>query len=488
MASIYKRKQDKHNRRTAWYIGYKDHTGRQRTVKGYTDKSETERYASKLEEDARLIRDGLKEPDEDDRKEARRASIATLVTEFKAYLEQRDITEKQVGEVISRLGKIVEGANFKTIASINPDAVQVYLKGLRDAGSSKQTSNHYLRAILQFVSWLVRTRKLGSNPLLDIKKLNPQTDRRHDRRPRSDEEFTRLIVAAEAGKPNQCIPGPDRAVLYVFAAWTGYRRAELASLTPSSLDLNSDPPTATVAAAYSKRRRTDTQVLHPELAKRLKVWLAARKPALNESLFPVAANDSGGINRRTSQMMLTDLQSARAKWIEEAKTDEEKQERELSDFLKYKDSQGRFADFHANRHTFITNLSRAKVSPKVAQELARHSDIRLMMGIYTHTDASEKRRAVEALSNPWECIGSEPDSQIGIDGPEMALDGPSKNKHQADAHSTQLVTLPKVDAICREETFGVPYALCAEQRSDTRFGRPKQFHIRKNATGFQRLS
>ncbi len=62
VASIYKRKQDKHNRRAAWYIGYNDHTGRRRTVKGYTDKGETERYAARLEEDARLIRDGLKAP------------------------------------------------------------------------------------------------------------------------------------------------------------------------------------------------------------------------------------------------------------------------------------------------------------------------------------------------------------------------------------------------------------------------------------------
>ena len=31
--------------------------------------------------------------------------------------------------------------------------------------------------------------------------------------------------------------------------------------------------------------------------------------------------------------------------------------------------------FHSLRHTFITNLSRANVSPKVAQQLARHSDI-----------------------------------------------------------------------------------------------------------------
>jgi hypothetical protein len=37
MASVSERKQDGNKKRAAWYIGYKDHTGRQRTVKGFTD-------------------------------------------------------------------------------------------------------------------------------------------------------------------------------------------------------------------------------------------------------------------------------------------------------------------------------------------------------------------------------------------------------------------------------------------------------------------
>src|SRR5262249_50709344 len=43
-----------------------------------------------------------------------------------------------------------------------------------------------------------------------------------------------------------------------------------------------------------------------------------------------------------------------------------------------------YADFHALRHSFITLLERSGVSPKTAQELARHSDIRLTMQRYTH--------------------------------------------------------------------------------------------------------
>ncbi len=55
-------------------------------------------------------------------------------------------------------------------------------------------------------------------------------------------------------------------MMYVLAAWTGFRKGEIGSLTLRSLQLDDDPPTATVDACFSKRRRQDTQILHPELA------------------------------------------------------------------------------------------------------------------------------------------------------------------------------------------------------------------------------
>jgi integrase len=44
--------------------------------------------------------------------------------------------------------------------------------------------------------------------------------------------------------------------------------------------------------------------------------------------------------------------------------------------IPYKEN-GRYADFHALRHTLGTNLSSRNVPPRVAMELMRHSDIRL---------------------------------------------------------------------------------------------------------------
>jgi integrase len=74
--------------------------------------------------------------------------------------------------------------------------------------------------------------------------------------------------------------------------------------------------------------------------------------------------------------------------------------REKSDFLCYENHDGRFADFHSNRYLFITSLAKAGISPRMAQTLARHSDIRLTLGVYTHVEMHEQSAAVASLPAP----------------------------------------------------------------------------------------
>ena len=77
-----------------------------------------------------------------------------------------------------------------------------------------------------------------------------------------------------------------------------------------------------------------------------------------------------------------------------------KAQREALDFLAYENHDGLFADFHSCRHLFITSLERAGISPKMAQTLAPHSDIRLTMNFYTHTELAEQTAAIGALPGP----------------------------------------------------------------------------------------
>ena len=48
----------------------------------------------------------------------------------------------------------------------------------------------------------------------------------------------------------------------------------------------------------------------------------------------------------------------------------------------------------------MTSLARAGVSPKMAQTLARHSDVRLKLGLYTHVTLDDQTAAIELLPSP----------------------------------------------------------------------------------------
>ena len=83
--------------------------------------------------------------------------------------------------------------------------------------------------------------------------------------------------------------------------------------------------------------------------------------------------------------------------LNQTKTEEELQRRLKTDFLGYCDRDDLYADFPSLRHWFITGLARAGVSPKMAQTLARHSNVRLTLGIYTHVELAARSTAIESL-------------------------------------------------------------------------------------------
>lgn len=96
-------------------------------------------------------------------------------------------------------------------------------------------------------------------------------------------------------------------------------------------------------------------------------------------------------------MPRTDMSAGHANWIGEAHTEKDKATCEQSSFLAPVDDAGRYADFHAFRHTFISNLAAAGVHPKTAQALARHSTFALTMDRYTHTYRPALSDAVAGL-------------------------------------------------------------------------------------------
>src|SRR5262249_51681378 len=143
-------------------------------------------------------------------------------------------------------------------------------------------------------------RRAVDSPLGYLTTLNVRTDRRHDRRALSIEEMHRLLKATQLGHELSgsdhrgetlwAMTGPERAMLYRLADETGLRAGELRSLTPASLALDACPPTVTVEAAYSKRRRTDSQPLRPSMAALMREFIEGKNS--RERLFAMPRREA----------------------------------------------------------------------------------------------------------------------------------------------------------------------------------------------------
>ncbi len=196
-------------------------------------------------------------------------------------------------------------------------------------------------------------------------------DRRHDRRALSPADFARLLACAKTSTtPVNGLAGYDRYVLYCVAAGTGLRASELASLSPASFLLDAQPPVVRLRAAYAKNKQQADQLLPPALVPLLREYLSDKpkdRPVWKRRALA-----------RCGELVRKDLAAAE---------------------LPYETEDG-FADFHALRTLFITSLYRAGVHPKLAQVLARHSDVRLTLGVYTKVSQGELVDAVGKLVSP----------------------------------------------------------------------------------------
>ena len=372
MASIYKRKGDE-----KYTISYYLRPGLRKEVRGCADRKATEALARKLENEAMLRRKGVIDAKADQYSAAEAKPLMAKdsdgkvtgghLADFHAALLAKGVTEKQAYEVRSKVARILDLCGAERISEIVPSAVQTSIGALRDDEDlSLQTCNHYLKGMKQFSRWLRRDGRSQDDAIAHLSGYNVQTDRRHDRRALADDEMRRLIQAAEQGPVVLGMAGVDRAMLYRLATGTGLRANELRSLTPEAFKLSATPPTVTVAAGYSKRRRRDMQPMRTDLAEMLQAYLADRPQG--EPVF--------SIPDKPGKMLRADLKVAG---------------------IPYRNTAGQVIDFHALRHTFITNVVKSGASVKVCQELARHSDPKLTMNVYTHLSVYDRAKALDGL-------------------------------------------------------------------------------------------
>jgi integrase len=121
-------------------------------------------------------------------------------------------------------------------------------------------------------------------------------------------------------------------------------------------------------AAKPKNGEATDLPLHADLAEDLRKWVEATGKGPADKLFRVPAE--------LVKILKHDLKLAG---------------------IANRDEMGRTFDVHTLRHTTASYMGRGKVTPRVAQEFMRHSDIKLTMQTYTDPRLLEEAEALAAL-------------------------------------------------------------------------------------------
>ena len=386
-----------------WTVRFEDHLGRWVSVPAFVDRKASVEFGRKLERLAAMRATG-EQPDLGTNRwlEMLPGKLLERLVKFDLLPQQclangktleehlikwhksmlaKGATRKHASMSLSRVRKIIESCGFRRYSEISAERVQEFLSDLRQVhGASVQTANFYLTHIKSFCQWMCREGRASSKPLQHLTGMSVATDRRHDRRALTTDEARKLLHAAACGPQRQGIPGPQRSLIYRLALETGLRLNELRSLRKVDFDLKAKSSTATVRAAYAKNHRADTLPLREDTAILIRDHLATKMPTTQA--FPIRKWIRAG------DMIRADLQDAG---------------------IPYRDASDRVVDFHALRHTFVTNLANGGVHPRLAQKLARHSTITLTMDRYTHTVREQELSAISKLpdlSSPAQATGT----------------------------------------------------------------------------------
>lgn len=278
-------------------------------------------------------------------------------------IEDKGRTERHVRTTKNRVRKALEALNATQWSDVDPGKVQAYLRKLGESRSS-QTVKHALVSLRQFAKWF-STRYLLPNPMLAVEP--PRVEPTFERRALNEKEVGKLLEKVREGASCGGMDAKSREVLYSLALSTGLRANELRCLQIGDLDLMGEIPTVTVRAMNSKRRKKDELALGAGLLPLLSAYTKGKKA--DELVFPEMPDQYN-----TARMLKADLVAAG---------------------VKYETKAGR-ADFHALRHTYVTNVERIAGISRETLEASRHSDPSLTLR-YAHGRLEEQQKLMDSI-------------------------------------------------------------------------------------------
>jgi integrase len=313
-------------------------------------------------------------------RDAAQSPLLELVSEYVKELTVLERSEEHLRHVDKRLRRLARECHWTRLADLTPASFQAWRK--EQTSKAPKTLNEYLATLSAFWTWLRKQGRASTNPFEAVERADTRGKERVQRRALSDAEVVQLLQVA--GK-NQ--------LAYMLPLYAGLRRKEAKTLRWSNLVLGESGGLLRIHAAVNKNRKDQALPLHHELAKALQ----RQKPADIKTDDLVLVN---GVPKM--KQFRQDLKKAGIPFLDE---------------------RGRRMDYHALRTTFITRLSTMKVHPRLAMELARHSDMRLTMKTYTDVGQLPLREVMDTLPGFGD---SRIDSRnLGATGPTVASSVPN---------------------------------------------------------------
>ncbi len=285
---------------------------------------------------------------------------------WKKALADKGVTPRHVKLSVSRVKNVLDGIKAVMWRDLDANTVASFLAGKRQKGLSVQSSNHYLQRIKQFCAWMVRHQRAPSSPLDVLSLQNANLNRRRARRALEPEELSVLIKSTTKQPKRYGLDGETRALLYRLVCETGLRANEARSLQVSSFELTGDTPTVVVESSNTKNRRKAVLPLLPATAEALIAFLKGRSH--DELVFRFWSC-------RSADMLSEDLKAAK---------------------VPYKDKDGRYADFHALRHTYCTYVGRSQLSLGDMMQLTRHGSPDVLKRYLHAREAKDQAELVRA--------------------------------------------------------------------------------------------
>lgn len=352
-----------------WYVSFKNAAGEWVREPAYTDKQASLHMLTRREKEVAMQREGF-----DDAMTAELARpIAEHLADYVQHLKDKRASDNHWKASRTRVERVLALGAIGKASEITKARVDAALAKLR-AGEhgepqvSTATANHYLQAVQSFAKWLKEENRATDNRIATMRKRRVEGERVKERRPLTEAEFNKLLEVTSEGPERLKLSGPDRVALYTLASFTGYRRDELSSITPKAFTFG-ETPALTVVRRYSKRDRPESIPLNKTIARFFERYLASRPG--DEPIWKIGKS-------HTATMIQADMDAAGIAYKKGIET----------------------VDFHSLRQTFTAGLARSGAPVKVTQELARHSDVNLTMGVYAKMDDADRRAAVDNLPVP----------------------------------------------------------------------------------------